>query len=447
MFYRVCKGFALIVVLCLGTQVNAEDNGRMLAFPGAVGWAKYTPGGRGGDIIKVTNLKAGGKGSLRAALEASGPRIVVFEVGGVIDLGGDIIRIANPFLTIAGQTAPSPGITIIQGGLVVGAHDVVIRHLRIRSGESGKPKRSGFDLDNITTQAGAYNVIVDHCSLTWATDENLSASGPRFTGETPDEWRKGTSHKITFSHNIIGEGLGHATHAKGEHSKGTLVHDNVSDILIYGNLYAHNYERNPQFKGGVRGTIVNNFIYNPGQRAVHYNLQAQEWGAMAFQPGRMTAVGNVLRAGPSTPAGGVAFFMLGGDGDLEFHGADNIAVDRIGGALPLFGRYATGRAALLERSEPLDWPEGLTAMPAQDVERWVLTNVGARPWDRDGNDVRLLADVAEGRGKIIDSETEVGGYPKVEETRRPFNPADWNLDDMTPRASAALDGAVKARGT
>jgi pectate lyase len=437
-------GLSLGQATIVPVSVQAED--QALAFPGAVGWAKHTAGGRGGKIIKVSNLKAEGEGSLRAALEAEGPRIVVFEVGGIIDLGAKTITVKHPFLTIAGQTAPSPGITIIQGGLVVKTHDVVIQHLRIRSGESGQPKRSGFDLDNISTQAGAYNVIVDHCSLTWATDENLSASGPRFTGETPEEWRKGTSHNITFSQNIIGEGLANATHAKGEHSKGSLIHDNVSNILLYGNLYAHNYERNPHFKGGVHGTMVNNLIYNPGQRAVLYNLQAQEWAGVPFQNGKVTAVGNVMRAGPSTPSP-IAFLMIGGDGDLEYYGKDNIVVDRIGNPLPKLGRFTTGRAEIIQKDAPLNWPDGLEAKDARDVETWIFMNVGARPWDRDKHDVRLLSDTAEGRGKIIDSQDEVGGYPDYPATYRAFDPSLWNLFDMTPKSPEALDGAAKAKGT
>ena len=107
-----------------------------------------------------------------------------------------------------------------------------------------------------------------------------------------------------------------------------MIHDNTSNILIYGNLYAHNYERSPLFKGGVHGTLVNNFIYDPGSRAVHYNLQAIEWGDMPFQRGRMTAVGNVLRAGPSS-SDNLAFLMLGGNGDLDYYGADNLAVDLV----------------------------------------------------------------------------------------------------------------------
>ena len=417
-----------------------------LAFPGAVGWAAATPGGRGGRVVKVTTLAGDGEGSLRAALALAEPRIIVFEVGGVIDLDRNTLRIETPFVTIAGQTAPSPGITLIEGGIDVLTHDVIIQHLRVRPGEAGQAKGSGWDEDALSTQAGAHDVIVDHCTFTWATDENLSASGPRFTGATPDDWRAGTSHRITFSHNIIAEGLANSTHSKFEHSKGSLIHDNVTDILIYGNLYAHNYERSPLFKGGVHGAIVNNFIYNPGERALHYNLQALEWGAVPPENGRMTAVGNVLRGGQGTRAD-LPFLMLGGAGDLDYYGRDNVAVDRLGRPLPTFGRYTTSSARLIEHTEPLDWPAGLEALPATEVENWVLANAGARPWDRDGHDVRVLADAAEGRGKIIDSEAEVGGYPRVEPTRRAFDPALWDLETMAPRSPAALDSGQRARGT
>src|SRR5690606_3990227 len=230
-----------------------------LAFPGAQGWAAHTSGGRDGQILRVTTLDATGPGSFRAAVEAKGPRIVVFEVGGVIDLDAQTLRITEPHLTIAGQTAPAPGITLIRGGIDIATVDVIVRHIRVRPGDAGKPLRSGLDFDAIST-VGAENVIVDHCSLTWGTDEGLSASGTRFIagGRTLEDFRNGTSRRITFSNTLIAEGLAYSSHGKGEHSKGTLVHDHVQDILITGNLYAHNYERNPLFKGGVSGQVINN---------------------------------------------------------------------------------------------------------------------------------------------------------------------------------------------
>jgi len=115
-------------------QVAMVADTAQASFPGAVGWAAQTPGGRGGKIIRVTNLNADGPGSLKEAIETAGPRIVVFEVGGVIDLKRSTLTIREPFITIAGQTAPSPGITIIRGGLILRGHDAIIRHLRVRTG-------------------------------------------------------------------------------------------------------------------------------------------------------------------------------------------------------------------------------------------------------------------------------------------------------------------------
>ena len=442
-----CLGLFAALTLSLASAAPTLAQSGPLAFPGALGWASATPGGRGGEIIRVTNLNSEGPGSLRAAIEAEGPRIVVFEVGGVIDLEMKTLRLRNPYITIAGQTAPSPGITLIRGGMDVGGHDVIIQHIRIRPGSADQGWMSGWDEDGIAT-VSAYNVIIDHCSLTWATDENLSASGPRFTGSTPEEWRRGTSHNITFSNNIIAESLAYSTHSKGEHSKGSLIHDNVTGLLIIGNLYAHNYERSPLFKGGVHGVIVNNLIYNPGPRAIHYNLAPEEWGTVPFEVGKMSVVGNVLRAGPSTPTDHLAFMMIGGAGDVEYYGLDNIAVDQVGEPIRMFGRYTTSPARIIEMPRPPVWWEGLTPIPAVDVQRSVLSTAGARPWDRDMRDVLLIAEVAEGRGEIIDHEREVGGYPAVgEPTRKAFNPDDWNLHDMTPKRDDVLDRPANRRGT
>jgi len=442
-----CLGLFAALALSLSNPAPALAQSGPLAFPGALGWASATPGGRGGEIIRVTNLNSEGPGSLRAAIEADGPRIVVFEVGGVIDLEMKTLRLRNPFITIAGQTAPSPGITLIRGGMDITAHDVIVQHIRIRPGSADQGWMSGWDEDGIST-VGAYNVIIDHCSLTWATDENLSASGPRFTGSTPEEWRAGTSHNITFSNNIVGESLAYSSHSKGEHSKGSLIHDNVTGLLIIGNLYAHNYERSPLFKGGVHGVIVNNLIYNPGPRAIHYNLAPEEWGDVPFEVGKMSVVGNVLRAGPSTPTDHLAFMMIGGAGDVEYYGLDNIAVDQVGEPMRMFGRYTTSPARIIEVSRPPVWWEGLTPIPAVDVQRSVLSTAGARPWDRDMRDVLLIAEVAEGRGEIIDHEREVGGYPAVgEPSRKAFNPDDWNLHDMTPKRDDVLDRPARRRGT
>jgi pectate lyase len=411
------------------TSAQAQESTE-LAFPGAQGWAARTLGGRGGKIIRVTTLSPTGPGSITEALAAKGPRIVVFEVGGVIDLDKKTLKLTEPFVTIAGQTAPAPGITLIRGGMDITAHDVIVQHIRIRPGDAGVPRLGGLDFDALST-IGAHDVIVDHCTLTWATDENLSASGSRLEGKTPQEWREHTSHRITFSNNIIAEGLANSSHIKGEHSKGSLIHDNVTDILIIGNLYAHNKERNPLFKGGVRGAVVNNLIYDPGDKATHYNLIAAEWGDTPPQTGHMTLIGNVYRAGLSTRPG-LPLFMLGGSGDMELYASDNIAIDWIGNPLPEQGRYTTASVSTKRVSKPL-LPPGLKVLPSKEVQDAVIKTAGARPWDRDANDWRVIADTIEGRGMIIDSQTEVGGYPVQQPTYQAFDPEQWDLRTMTRR--------------
>lgn len=399
------------------------------------GWAVGTLGGRAGRIERVTTLAASGPGSLRAALEAPGARLVVFEVGGVIDLGGESLRIRHPFVTIAGQTAPSPGITLVKGGLDIGGHDVIVQHIAIRPGAYGRAKRSGPDHDGLSTIA-AHHVIVDHCSFSWATDENLSASGPRFAGGgDPQAWRRGTSHSVTYSHNLIYEGLSDSAHPKGEHSKGTLIHDNASGVLLLGNVWISNRERNPLFKGGARGAVVNNLVLNPGRRAVHYNLWGGEWQGQPVQTGRLAVVGNVLRHGRDTHLE-TPLFGLGGDGPLELLLQDNLALRADGTPAPMSGRYRDGAGAELRpvpEGEPA-LPPRLPVLQAAELEVTLPALVGARPWARDAIDRRVLASWARGEARIIDDESQVGGLPPVlPPARQAFDASAWDLRTMAPR--------------
>jgi hypothetical protein len=379
------------------------------------GWTD-TRGGAGGPTVRVTTLAAGGPGSLAAALATPGPRVIEFAVAGLIDLGGKSLVLTEPRATIAGESAPSPGITLSNGGLNLNTHDVIVRHIRIRPGAGTRAKKSGWEVDGLATGGGAHDVIVDHCSLTWATDENLSASGPRFNGATPAEWRQNTSHRITFSHCIVGEGLHDSTHAKGPHSMGSLIHDNATDIAIVGNLYISNNQRNPFFKGGARGAVVNNLIHNPGNRLVTYGLVPSEWEGHAWERGIMVVVGNVGRQGPSTTPG-IAF--VESRGPCDFHLLDNLYLDPTGrpiSAAPNLrdtrneppGRDPRQDARLLDA--PPFWPPRLEARPARDTAEWVLAHAGARPWERDAVDRRLVEEARTGRGKIIHFESEVGGH-------------------------------------
>lgn len=384
------------------------------------GWTQ-TKGGEGGRVLRVTTLAADGPGSFAEAISAEGARVIEFAVAGVIDLDGRTLRIREPHLTVAGETAPSPGITLTNGGMSLTTHDVIMRHLRIRPGAGDRARGSGWEVDGLASGAGAHDVIIDHCSFSWATDENLSASGPQFSGATPDEWRRNTSHRITFSHCIIAEALSNSTHGKGLHSMGTLVHDNVTEIAIFGNLYISNDDRNPLFKGGARGAIVNNVIHNPGLRVMQYGFVTSQWQGRETQRGQMVIVGNVARKGPSTEKE-IAF--LDSMGPVDVHLSDNLSLDLEGRSLPVAAGFREAQAGRNDqhRLSPTDpknefrlvdvppfWPPGLRARPADETTEWVLSNAGARPWDRDAVDRRLVEEARTGRGQIIDFESQVGG--------------------------------------
>jgi len=386
--------------------------------------AAVTDGGKGGAIVRVTTLKPYGKGSLYEAVTAKEPRIIVFEVGGVIDLGGKSFQISSPHCTLAGQTAPSPGITLVNGGLQISANDVIVSHIRIRPGAGDRPKKSGWNVDGITTIA-ASNVIIDHCSCTWATDENLSASGPRFEGSTPQEWRRNTSHHIVISNCIIAEALSESTHSYGEHSKGTLIHDNASHVIIQNNLYACNKDRNPLAKGGVQAAVINNWIYNPGSKAVAHALVGSEWKDHTKQSSELTVIGNVFEYGPDTTNKSPFFRNYGGEAKVYFRenitrtNKDDDAPEHKGDITPL--------------PKPPNWIEGVPVLPAEQVKSHVEQDVGARPWDRDEVDSRIVQQALSRTGRIIDNESEVGGLPQIESTAAPFNPGQWNLDTMQRR--------------
>jgi hypothetical protein len=220
----------------LGAPAPAASS-TLPAFPGAEGFGSHTPGGRGGRVIEVTHRGAEGPGSLRAAVEATGPRIVVFRVGGIIDLEGGL-AIRNPFITIAGQTAPGDGICLANGPLTINTHDVVVRYLRVRPGDGpggGNPEnRDCLGIAGPGDQV--HNVIVDHCSFSWGLDENVQTwYGPR---------------DITVQWCISSESLDDSLHPKGPHGKGMILGSEDNTITVHHCLLAHNSDRNPLINSG-----------------------------------------------------------------------------------------------------------------------------------------------------------------------------------------------------
>ncbi|MBS1209616.1 MAG: pectate lyase [Proteobacteria bacterium] len=402
-------GLVLGTLLCSAAPAWA---GSVAESYGLTGFGTETRAGEGGAIVRVTTLAADGAGSLRAALRTRGPRVIIFEVGGVIDLGRRSLVLDEPFVTIAGQTAPAPGISLIRGGLEIKTHDVLMQHIRFRMGDAGLPRYTdpaftkGWDVDVTTNGPQAYNIVIDHCSFAWGVDENMSISGPRYDGPG------GTSHRVTLSNNIIAEGLMVSVHSKKEpHSKGTLIHDNVHDAAVIGNLYAHNDDRNPMFKGGATGVVVNNLIYDPGRIAISAGAAMGEWaGREPPAPPRIAVVGNHLIGGASTRLR--AFIVANisrtfGEGPAEAYSVDNLLEFPGKTPPPEFGPLVSRLDAA-----PV-WPADLVAQPASAVREVVLSQAGARPLERDAVDARIVAGVRENSGRIIDSQEEVGGYPPV----------------------------------
>jgi len=187
----------VVIASAFLAAASAAERSNLPAFPGAEGFGATTPGGRGGRVILVTNLDDAGPGSFRAACDAEGPRIVMFRVAGTIALK-KAITVRNPFLTIAGQSAPGEGICLRDDSFAIATHDVVVRYVRCRLGDVSARESDCIDLLN-----GAHDCILDHCSATWSIDECLSTSGD--------------NQNCTIQWCLIGEALNQSKHKKGKH--------------------------------------------------------------------------------------------------------------------------------------------------------------------------------------------------------------------------------------
>ena len=282
-------GIALIAL-----AAHAAD---LPAFPGAEGFGTGTPGGRGGKVIAVTNINDGGQGSLRAACEAQGPRIVVFRVSGVIDLKKAIV-VTNPYITIAGQTAPGEGICLRGYTFDVSTHDAVVRFLRTRPGDI-----AGKEVDAMNIGHGSRRVVVDHCSANWSVDECLSLSG-----DVQD---------VTVSWCLIGEALNRSVHKKGPHGYGSLARA-TGGVSFHHNLWLHNTARNPRL-GDNYGKppfptfdLRNNVMYDYGGLCTGVTQ-----GLL-----KVNYVGNYIRPGPSSTARKP--IGVGPPSDMQFYIRDNV---------------------------------------------------------------------------------------------------------------------------
>ncbi len=427
----------MLVISCGNSQATAKagDSQRddqqtealtaVPAFPGAEGHGAYSRGGRGGRVIEVTNLLDRGPGSLRAALESPGPRIVVFRINGIIELK-DAIRIKHPFLTVAGQTAPGSGITItgVDNPLIrirKGAHDIVIRHLRLRNG-SGVADGDGHDC--LVIESGS-NILIDHVSFSWSTDENVSI------------WRKlddDPVENVTIQRSIIAEGL--AGHSTGliiggqvtTDERGQLVESwkEIRDITVHHNLFVHNGHRNPRITS-IGTQFINNVIYNWKLR-----IGSTTSGAV------VDITNNYAKAGPMSKVNSRFFHQSKGppgvkapdyepsiliEGNIVSPGFPDPAADN----WVLFGLDYSDRPVPLRFRRVVELPPArmpVSRETAVDAYESVLLDVGANArldcdggWiaNQDEVDARYIADVREDRGprQPIKSAMDAGGHAAV----------------------------------
>lgn len=400
---------SLLAFVLLASSTNAAEPVALPAFPGAEGFGATTPGGRGGKVIFVTTLADSGPGSFRAACEAKGPRIVIFRVGGTIRFKSGLI-VTEPFLTVAGQTAPGDGICLRDYPFGIATHDVVIRYLRSRLGDETSQQGDCIDLLN-----PARYCVLDHCSATWSIDECLSLSGD--------------VQNCTVQWCLIGESLNRSKHAKGPHGFGTLARAN-GPITFHHNLWIHNDSRNPRMgdnygRGPTFPTfdVRNNVIYDFGGTAsglTQGNL-------------KINYVANYIRSGPSSRAktpinvgnrpvdSDITFFIR----DNIFDGNDALTADN----RKFINVYVLdGKKQAQTNDQPFAAPS-VTTLPAKAALEAVLAKVGASLPIRDAVDARLVEHVRNRSGRIIDSQAEVGGWPQLKSATPPVDSDNDGMPD------------------
>lgn len=324
-------------------------------------------------------------------------KLIIFEVGGTIVNYGSM-RIKNNYVTIAGQTAPSPGISLQGTSLHIssgGYHDILIQHIRIRTGDDA----SGIAYDNRSSiESYGSNVVLDHCSFAWSTDTTVEVDA-----------LYGAISNVTVSNSIISEGLNGSYHSKGNHSTGMLLGYGSSNISILYNLFAHNDFRNPAINSSSsqdKILLANNIVYNPGYR----NMQWDE-DSNANNDEYITE-GNIVTGGPSTYGGADAHIdtIKEQDNGNDFYFDENRFEDYEASTYnqtdPDDWTYieasADDKANCKVTSRPFSLPSGYTPIALDSLVAYVLANVGARPDDRDVVDARIIAEWQAKTGSVID---------------------------------------------
>jgi len=408
-------------------------------FPGAEGFGTRTPAGRGGKVIEVTSLADNGPGTLRAALNNPSPRIIFFRVGGTIELK-EYLFINHPFVTVAGQTAPGDGICIKNAGITITTHDVLIQHLRVRPGNEGNVDADVNDAISILGRHadvdGAYNVVLNHISASWGEDETVST------------WYG--AHDITISWSIISEALNKSRHRKKTHSAGLLIGDSSYHVSVHHNLLAHNDFRNPLISKGGTHDIINNVIYNWGV----LTAEITDYDSNSF----LNFIGNYFRPGPSSYLRRYEILIAPETGTPRLYVEGNIGPHRPDSttdewAIVGFGYGEEGVVPERYRSLTKFTTHPITATNATEAFDKVLPQAGATLPKRDSVDSRVVAEVKNKTGSIINSPDDVGGYPKLASGNPPLDsdqdgmPDDWEtMMELNPNDAADGNGDLDKDG-
>jgi pectate lyase len=407
---------ALILLMSVGSTAYSQQ----LAFPTAEGYGKYAVGGRGGAVYEVTTLEPSGPGSLGQALAASGPRTVVFRVSGTID---GKFGIKNDNITIAGQTAPGDGICI-RGSLGIGANDVIIRYIRVRANPTVETDAIG----------GRYkkNIIVDHVSASWSSDEILSFYH---------------NENVTIQWCMITEAC-----AKGDggHRFGGIWGNQYS--TYHHNLIAHNDSRNPRWASGCGfNDCRNNVLYNWGYQSC-YGAEARQKGDRRKPPiefSTINMIANYYKPGPATDSGVKDRIAepsaRAGDDKGSWYVADNVVEGYP--AVTANNWEGIDGSSYIRLNTP--WPAmAINQQTPEAAYRAILAHAGCSKPNRDSVDGRIIEEVRKGTatcGKdgIITTPSDVGGWPNLKGASAPADsdhdgmPDEWETKQgLNPNAAA-----------
>lgn len=386
------------------------------AFPGAEGGGMYAFGGRGGQVYVVTSLADSGPGTFREALEAEGPRMVVFNVAGIIRLESPVL-IDSPYITVAGHTAPGDGVCIAGETVDITTHDVVLRYMRFRRGITDEGRR-----DDALSGNPIGNIMIDHCSFSWGLDENISLYRRKYGPPTGDKPLIGPTRNLTIQWSISSEALDTYDHGFGSTLGGR-------NMMLHHNLWANNTGRNPSIGMGFSFNFINNVVYNWGHRTMNGGDHRS----------RVNAINNYFKPGPATNEDAIRIGNPNSTSDRAdpglrrspkwyvsgnyMHGHPEITNDNWAGI--------DGDEADIRSLDPFPMAP-VTIHDAQRAFERVLAEVGASLPRRDAVDRRIMAEVRSGEATykagngIITDISQVGGYPEY--TGEPY--ADRDSDGM-----------------